>query len=67
MLDVLVMYVVDLKRGVYYQKCHDPDCRGYRSPLCPIPDNVIARSVSFNVEGNTEGLGHTVVIAMGVL
>lgn len=23
-----VMYVVDLRRAVYYQKCHDPDCRG---------------------------------------
>ncbi|XP_038880469.1 DNA-directed primase/polymerase protein isoform X2 [Benincasa hispida] len=32
-----VMYVVDLRRAAYYQKCHDPDCRGYRSPLRPIP------------------------------
>ncbi|XP_015878419.2 uncharacterized protein LOC107414758 isoform X1 [Ziziphus jujuba] len=32
-----VIYVVDLRRAVYYQKCHDPDCRGYRSPLRPIP------------------------------
>ncbi|KAJ0042558.1 hypothetical protein Pint_17549 [Pistacia integerrima] len=32
-----VMYVVDLRRAVYYQKCYDPDCRGYRSPLRPIP------------------------------
>ncbi|KAJ4705942.1 DNA-directed primase/polymerase protein-like [Melia azedarach] len=32
-----VMYVVDLRRAVYYQKCHDPDCSGYRSPLRPIP------------------------------
>lgn len=23
-----VMYVVDLRRAAYYQKCHDPDCRG---------------------------------------
>ncbi|KAL3524326.1 hypothetical protein ACH5RR_017160 [Cinchona calisaya] len=35
-----VMYVVDIKRGNYYQKCHDPDCKGYRSPLRPIPDDV---------------------------
>ncbi|KAJ0099123.1 hypothetical protein Patl1_20227 [Pistacia atlantica] len=35
--DVSVMYVVDLRRAVYYQKCYDPDCRGYRSPLRPIP------------------------------
>ncbi|KZV35964.1 DNA-directed primase/polymerase protein [Dorcoceras hygrometricum] len=35
-----VIYVADLKRAVYYQKCHDPDCRGYRSPLRPIPDEL---------------------------
>lgn len=23
-----VMYVVDIRKGDYYQKCHDPDCRG---------------------------------------
>jgi hypothetical protein len=23
-----VMYVVDLRRADYYQKCHDPDCQG---------------------------------------
>ncbi|XP_057951241.1 uncharacterized protein LOC131146009 isoform X2 [Malania oleifera] len=32
-----VMYIVDLKRAAYYQKCYDPDCRGYRSPLRPVP------------------------------
>ncbi|EEF49044.1 conserved hypothetical protein [Ricinus communis] len=32
-----VIYVVDLRRAVYYQKCHDPDCQGYRSPLRPVP------------------------------
>lgn len=26
------MMVVDLRRGVFYQKCHDPDCRSYRYP-----------------------------------
>ncbi|XP_062120315.1 uncharacterized protein LOC133834658 isoform X2 [Humulus lupulus] len=36
-----VMYVVDLRRGDYYQKCHDPDCRGYRSPLRPVPLDII--------------------------
>lgn len=23
-----VIYVVDIRKGAYYQKCHDPDCRG---------------------------------------
>nr|XP_029148558.1 DNA-directed primase/polymerase protein isoform X2 [Arachis hypogaea] len=39
-----VIYVVDLRRAVYYQKCHDPDCRGYRSPLRQIPVHVFANS-----------------------
>ncbi|XP_061337305.1 uncharacterized protein LOC133299245, partial [Gastrolobium bilobum] len=37
-----VIYVVDLRRAVYYQKCHDPDCRGYRSPLRQIPVHVFS-------------------------
>ncbi|WCJ36730.1 DNA-directed primase/polymerase protein [Euphorbia peplus] len=32
-----VIYVVDLRRAFYYQKCHDPECQGYRSPSRPIP------------------------------
>ncbi|KAF3676126.1 putative solute carrier family 25 member 39-like [Capsicum annuum] len=48
-----VIYVVDLRRNVYYQKCHDPDCRGYRSPLRPVPDNVIPHSsISVNLPGH---------------
>lgn len=31
-----VMYVVDLRRAVYYQKCHDPDCRGATFDLSSI-------------------------------
>ncbi|XP_010537140.1 PREDICTED: DNA-directed primase/polymerase protein isoform X2 [Tarenaya hassleriana] len=36
-----VMYIVDLRRGVYYQKCYDPDCRDYRSPIRSVPDSCI--------------------------
>lgn len=32
-----VFYVVDLHHKVWYQKCHDPDCKTYRSPLSPLP------------------------------
>ncbi|OWM79590.1 hypothetical protein CDL15_Pgr023002 [Punica granatum] len=35
------IYVVDLYTAAYYQKCHDPDCRGYRSPLRPVPEDAI--------------------------
>ncbi|XP_005100740.2 uncharacterized protein LOC101846888 [Aplysia californica] len=34
-----VMYVVDLRRAVYYQKCYDPDCQavGYKSEEKDLP------------------------------
>ncbi|XP_049935496.1 uncharacterized protein LOC116260351 isoform X3 [Nymphaea colorata] len=50
----IVMYVVDFRRSCYYQKCHDPECRGYRSPMHPLPYDVIPRSLnSFNtIQGN---------------
>ena len=38
-----VFYVVDLQpgQGVWYQKCYDPDCRGYRSPATALPQSVM--------------------------
>ena len=35
--------VVDLKKGVYYQKCHDPDCKatGYKSVDVPLPSHLL--------------------------
>ncbi|XP_071794356.1 DNA-directed primase/polymerase protein-like [Asterias amurensis] len=38
-----IMILVDLKKGVYYQKCHDPDCRatGYKSVDVPLPSNLL--------------------------
>ncbi|KAG8381247.1 hypothetical protein BUALT_Bualt06G0102700 [Buddleja alternifolia] len=54
-----VIYVADLRRVVYYQKCHDPDCRGYRSPLRPVPNDVIPDpAISFNFSGDSESQGH---------
>ncbi|XP_052205564.1 uncharacterized protein LOC127810238 isoform X2 [Diospyros lotus] len=51
-----VIYVVDLQRAVYYQKCHDPDCRGYRSPLRPVPKDVLPdASVFFSSLGHNNG------------
>ncbi|XP_062518745.1 DNA-directed primase/polymerase protein-like isoform X2 [Corticium candelabrum] len=34
-----IMIIVDLKQGVYYQKCHDPDCRkiNYKSSEFVLP------------------------------
>ncbi|KAK6936776.1 hypothetical protein RJ641_033806 [Dillenia turbinata] len=46
-----VMYVVDFRRATYYQKCHDPDCRGYRSPSRQVPWDVLPYSTySLNLE-----------------
>lgn len=35
-----IMIVVDLKEEVWYQKCHDPDCRNFRSPSYPLPQEI---------------------------
>ncbi|XP_066574283.1 DNA-directed primase/polymerase protein isoform X2 [Amia ocellicauda] len=37
-----IMFVVDLKQELWYQKCHDPVCRAenYRSPSFPLPREV---------------------------
>lgn len=57
-----VIYVVDLRRAVYYQKCHDPDCRGYRSPLREVPDDVVPDpSFVCNLPGESEIEGQTKV------
>ncbi|KAK2983582.1 hypothetical protein RJ640_023116 [Escallonia rubra] len=50
-----VIYVVDLRRAAYYQKCHDPDCRGYRSPLRPIPSEAFPDStILLNLVGRND-------------
>ncbi|KAA3459886.1 DNA-directed primase/polymerase protein-like [Gossypium australe] len=49
-----VMYVVDMRRAAYYQKCYDPDCKGYRSPLRPIPTDCIPDS-SFFFDSSDDG------------
>lgn len=35
-----IMIVVDLKDEVWYQKCHDPDCRHFRSSSYPLPQEI---------------------------
>lgn len=34
---VFLPCAVDLVLGVWYQRCHDPECRAYRSPALPLP------------------------------
>lgn len=35
-----IYFVVDLRAGVWYQKCFDPECRGFRSEFMPLPPAV---------------------------
>ncbi|KAL2098072.1 hypothetical protein ACEWY4_007279 [Coilia grayii] len=37
-----IMILVDLREEVWYQKCHDPECRrlNYRSSNYPLPDSI---------------------------
>ncbi|XP_061685419.1 DNA-directed primase/polymerase protein [Syngnathoides biaculeatus] len=35
-----IMIVVDLKEEVWYQKCHDPECRNFRSLSYPLPQEI---------------------------
>nr|XP_043617965.1 DNA-directed primase/polymerase protein [Erigeron canadensis] len=50
-----VMYVVDLQMAAYYQKCYDPDCRGYRSPMRPVPPGVLPDSFNYSKIGDQNG------------
>ncbi|XP_044045084.1 DNA-directed primase/polymerase protein [Siniperca chuatsi] len=35
-----IMIVVDLKEEVWYQKCHDPECKNFRSSSYPLPREI---------------------------
>ena len=50
-----VMYVVNLATGIFYQKCHDHECRAahYRSDGRPLPDAICP----FAEEGHTDSDG----------
>ncbi|XP_070710407.1 DNA-directed primase/polymerase protein [Pempheris klunzingeri] len=35
-----IMIVVDLKEEMWYQKCHDPECKNFRSSSYPLPQEI---------------------------
>ncbi|XP_049426856.1 DNA-directed primase/polymerase protein [Epinephelus fuscoguttatus] len=35
-----IMIVVDLKEEAWYQKCHDPECKNFRSSSYPLPQEI---------------------------
>lgn len=46
-----ILIVVDLKEEVWYQKCHDPECRSFRSSSYPLPQEI---SMSYLMELDEE-------------
>ncbi|XP_070842083.1 DNA-directed primase/polymerase protein [Chaetodon trifascialis] len=40
-----IMIVVDLKEEVWYQKCHDPECKNFRSSSSPLPQEICVRYI----------------------
>ncbi|KAK9145982.1 hypothetical protein Sjap_005885 [Stephania japonica] len=52
-----VMYIIDFRRGVYYQKCYDPDCKGYRSPFREIPSDAIPDTLALSNSTPSENNG----------
>ncbi|XP_072318926.1 DNA-directed primase/polymerase protein [Eucyclogobius newberryi] len=46
-----ILIVVDLKEEVWYQKCHDPDCRNFRSSSYPLPQEIC---ISYLIELDEE-------------
>ena len=49
-----VFYVVDLQQGVWYQKCYDPECRWYRSPVTALPEELVKLPVKAHQSGALE-------------
>ncbi|GIY87197.1 hypothetical protein CDAR_68811 [Caerostris darwini] len=39
-----IMIIVDMKKKIYYQKCHDPQCRAeaYKSSSSSLPENIVS-------------------------
>ncbi|XP_060083587.1 DNA-directed primase/polymerase protein-like [Ylistrum balloti] len=52
-----IMLIADLKKAVYYQKCHDPVCKmqNFKSPDYPLPREVLPSSFFDESEIDLEG------------
>jgi hypothetical protein len=48
-----VYYVVALEAAAYAQKCHDPECAGFRAPWAPLPEGL--RLPPWRLEEEEEG------------
>ncbi|XP_059165897.1 DNA-directed primase/polymerase protein-like [Physella acuta] len=50
-----IMYVVDIQHGIYYQKCHDPECQGYRSESKDVPYHLLPASFFIDQDDVIDG------------
>lgn len=52
-----IFIVVDLEQGMWYQKCYDPECRSYRSPVTPLPENLhrLCTAATYHEGGDSDG------------
>uniref|UniRef100_A0A3B4ADG7 DNA-directed primase/polymerase protein n=1 Tax=Periophthalmus magnuspinnatus TaxID=409849 RepID=A0A3B4ADG7_9GOBI len=46
-----ILIIVDLREEVWYQKCHDPDCKNFRSSSYPLPQDIC---ISYLIELDEE-------------
>ncbi|KAA0722378.1 DNA-directed primase/polymerase protein [Triplophysa tibetana] len=67
-----IMIVVDLKEEVWYQRCHDPDCKrqNYRSSSYPLPQEVCMSHILMEDEEDqaylTDELGNIELVQSSV-
>uniref|UniRef100_A0A0E0LKD6 DNA-directed primase/polymerase protein n=1 Tax=Oryza punctata TaxID=4537 RepID=A0A0E0LKD6_ORYPU len=61
-VSILEESIKAIMRAAYYQKCYDPDCQGYRSPLRPVPWDVIPDLSPISVSAQREYQGEVVEI-----
>uniref|UniRef100_A0A0E0I0C5 DNA-directed primase/polymerase protein n=1 Tax=Oryza nivara TaxID=4536 RepID=A0A0E0I0C5_ORYNI len=61
-VSILEENIKAIMRAAYYQKCYDPDCQGYRSPLRPVPWDVIPELSSISDSAQREYQGEVVEI-----
>ncbi|XP_077575790.1 DNA-directed primase/polymerase protein isoform X1 [Stigmatopora nigra] len=47
-----IMILVDLKEEMWYQKCHDPECRNFRSSSYPLPQEICMSYIMMMDEEN---------------
>jgi hypothetical protein len=58
-----VFYIVDFGTGQFCQKCHDPECWGFRSPWMPLPPEAWGRAeLAPLLEARTAALMQMVVV-----